>query len=279
MQWLVLGIAIFVAVGFFIRWMSEAEPRDIRKIGFTVIIVILVVLAGWLLLTGKIAAMAAALVAALPFLGRVLKFGMLWPLLRRILSTSRRFARPGQFGTQGTGASGDISEIRTEFLHMQLDLGSGQMRGTVLKGRFEGADLDRLGLEDLKSLYFGCRQATDQSQTVLEAYLDRRPDCSDWRNWDWDEQKEDTANAGGNGQNEQEKGQSDTGTSSSDTMTADTARKILGVGRNATRDEINRAYKTRIKQVHPDHGGSDQLASEINAARSLLLRLCKDWGK
>lgn len=59
-------------------------------------------------------------------------------------------------------------------------------------------------------------------------------------------------------------------------MTAEEARKILGVEQNATRDEINRAYKKQIKAVHPDHGGSDYLASKINAARSLLLRLCKD---
>lgn len=34
-------------------------------------------------------------------------------------------------------------------------------------------------------------------------------------------------------------------------MTADEARKILGVGQEATREEINRAYKKQIKAVHP----------------------------
>ena len=32
MQWLLIGIAVFVGVGFFIRWMTEAEPKEIRKI-------------------------------------------------------------------------------------------------------------------------------------------------------------------------------------------------------------------------------------------------------
>ena len=33
MQWVLIGIAVFVAVGFLIRWLAEAEPKDVRKIG------------------------------------------------------------------------------------------------------------------------------------------------------------------------------------------------------------------------------------------------------
>ncbi|NIY77179.1 DnaJ domain-containing protein [Thalassospira sp. HF15] len=275
MQWFLIGIAVFVGVGFFIRWMTEAEPKEIRKIVLFLIILVLILLAGWLLLTGKIAAMGAALVAAVPFLVRLMKFGFLWPIFRRIFSASQKRAQPGSFGNQTAGA-GSSSEIRTEFLHMVLDLESGQMRGGVVSGRYAGADLDSLGLDDLQSLYVDCCSATDQSRAVLEAYLDRRPDCAGWQNWRQEDHGEDGAQNGGNDRNYNEQGHGGERSSSASGMTADEARKILGVGQDATREEINRAYKKQIKAVHPDHGGSDYLASKINAARSLLLRLCKD---
>ncbi|WP_033067562.1 molecular chaperone DnaJ [Thalassospira australica] len=275
MQWFLIGIAAFVGVGFFIRWMTEAEPKDIRKVGLFLIIILLVLLAAWLLLTGKIAAMTAALAAAAPFFARAMKLGILWPLFRRIFARARRQAKPGSFGRQSAG-SGDVSEIKTEFLHMLLDLESGQMRGTVLSGDYQGADLDSLGLDELRSLYVDCCSATDQSQTVLEAYFERRPDCTGWQNWRQADNGTDGAHDGGSDRNDDEQGRNGERSSSASGMTEGEARKILGVSKDATREDINRAYKMQIKAVHPDHGGSDYLASKINAARSLLLRLCKD---
>ena len=275
MQWLLVGIALFVGVGFFIRWMTEAEPKEIRKIGMIVTITLLVVLAGWMLLTGKLAAMVAALAAAVPFLIRVMKLGFLLPLLRKIFASSRRTARPGGFGQQGRGA-GRTSEIRTDYLYMLLDLETGQMQGSVHNGTYAGADLDSLGLDDLRLLYVQCCGATDQSQAVLEAYFERRPDCSGWQGWSKTDNGNNGAYTGGSGHNENESGQYDNRRSNAGDMTADEACKILDVAKDATREEINRAYKKQIKTVHPDHGGSDYLASRLNAARSLLLRLCKD---
>jgi len=275
MQWLLIGIALFVGVGFFIRWITEAEPKEIRKIVLFLIILVLIMLAGWLLLTGKIAAMGAALAATVPFLFRMMKLGFLWPIFRRIFATSRKRAQPGSFGNRTSGA-GSSSEIRTEFLHMVLDLETGQMRGGVVSGSYAGADLDSLGLDDLQSLYVDCCSATDQSRAVLEAYLERRPDCAGWQSWRQKDHGEGGAQDGGNDRNYNEQGRSGKRSSSASGMTAEEAREILGVAKDATREEINQAYKKQIKAVHPDHGGSDYLASKINAARSLLLRLCKD---
>ncbi len=271
MSWVLIGIALFVGVGFFIRWMTEAEPKDVRKIGLFVIIILLILLAGWLLLTGKIAAMTAALAAALPFFVRMMKLGFLWPLFRRIFAVSRRTARPGSFGSRSAGA-GNTSEIKTEILHMLLDLETGQMRGGVVNGHYAGADLDSLGLDDLQLLYVECCNATDQSQAVLEAYFERRPDCVGWQNW---QQADNGAGGAGNGRDDDTRSHNKGNANAAD-MNVDEARQILGVDANASRADINRAYKIQIKAVHPDHGGSDYLAAKINAARSLLLRLCKD---
>jgi len=50
------------------------------------------------------------------------------------------------------------------------------------------------------------------------------------------------------------------------------ARDILGVGPNATREEIQAAYGRLIRAVHPDAGGSSGLAARLNAARDTLLK-------
>ncbi|MFY8140315.1 MAG: J domain-containing protein, partial [Caulobacter sp.] len=50
------------------------------------------------------------------------------------------------------------------------------------------------------------------------------------------------------------------------------AREILGVGPDATREEIQAAYGRLIRAVHPDAGGTSGLAARLNAARDTLLR-------
>jgi hypothetical protein len=49
------------------------------------------------------------------------------------------------------------------------------------------------------------------------------------------------------------------------------ARQILGVGPNATREEIKAAYMRLIRLAHPDSGGTAGLAAQLNAARDRLL--------
>ncbi len=50
------------------------------------------------------------------------------------------------------------------------------------------------------------------------------------------------------------------------------ARRLLGVGTNATAREIRDAHRRMVAQVHPDRsGGSNSQLQEVNAARDLLL--------
>ena len=49
------------------------------------------------------------------------------------------------------------------------------------------------------------------------------------------------------------------------------AREILGVGTDADADAIRAAHRRLAAQVHPDRGGSVELARRVNAARDLLL--------
>ena len=49
------------------------------------------------------------------------------------------------------------------------------------------------------------------------------------------------------------------------------ALDILGLKPGASKDEILAAHKRMMQKVHPDRGGSDNLAAQINKAKDTLL--------
>jgi len=57
--------------------------------------------------------------------------------------------------------------------------------------------------------------------------------------------------------------------------TQDDARTLafatLGLPSGASRPEIEKAFRAKIKHAHPDHGGSPEQAADLNDARDLLL--------
>jgi hypothetical protein len=50
------------------------------------------------------------------------------------------------------------------------------------------------------------------------------------------------------------------------------ARAILGLPSGAGAEEVRAAHRRLIAAVHPDRGGSAELARRINSARDLLLK-------
>jgi DnaJ homolog subfamily C member 19 len=55
------------------------------------------------------------------------------------------------------------------------------------------------------------------------------------------------------------------------TMSPADARKLLGVAENATLADIREAHRRLITRVHPDSGGSAELANRVNVARDTLV--------
>ena len=55
-------------------------------------------------------------------------------------------------------------------------------------------------------------------------------------------------------------------------MTSAEACALLGVPADASRQDINAAWKRLMARAHPDQGGTDGLASRLNAARDRLLK-------
>ena len=49
------------------------------------------------------------------------------------------------------------------------------------------------------------------------------------------------------------------------------AASLLGVEFDASPEEIKQAHKTLMQKVHPDRGGTDALAAQLNKAKDILL--------
>ena len=141
---------------------------------------------------------------------------------------------------------GQTSEVETAFLRMRLDHDTGEMDGTVIRGRYEGCALRGLGLQELLELLNECR-SDRQSMAVLAGLPRPHP-------------RRLARSAG-----------SPPPGPSSDGMTEDEARAVLGVDPDATREEIVQAHRRLMQRLHPDRGGSDYLAAKLNAAKDLLL--------
>jgi hypothetical protein len=203
-------------------------------------------LARGLKVTGIVIAVAA--VATLAISGRLaailMPLAMLMPLLIRVRSLLDRYRPP---------ATGQTSTVATAFLRMTLDHDTGSMEGTILRGRFAGMRLDELGAADLLALLRECRAEDEEGARLLEAYLDRvQPQ--------WREELAGERAGGGAGAR-----------STSGDMSVDEAYAILGLSAGADAEAIKEAHRRLMVKLHPDHGGSDYLATKINRARDVLL--------
>jgi hypothetical protein len=66
-------------------------------------------------------------------------------------------------------------------------------------------------------------------------------------------------------------GRGQTGRSSPGGMSREDAYAVLGLAPGASETAIREAHRRLMAKVHPDRGGSDYLAAQINRARDVLL--------
>ena len=147
-----------------------------------------------------------------------------------------------------TSASGQTSTVETALLRMQLDHDSGALQGEVLKGAFQGwrlADMDR---QQLEQFLMYCRTEDANSLQLLDSYLHQRfPGEAAFG------------------------GQQQAGPGSVNTMGRSEALAVLGLKDGATEEDIIAAHRKLIQKLHPDRGGNDYLAAQVNLAKDLLL--------
>ena len=148
-------------------------------------------------------------------------------------------------------------------------------------------------MEHLLNLWQELRLHDPLGVPLLEAYLDRHPQGSDWRAHIF----------GAAGQDPWKRGQQEryryTSSSSSESygdrwrsqsnrrawrqnahktsrsgvggMTHESALSLLGLSANAGVTDIKRAHRRLMLKMHPDHGGSTEAATQLNLAKDFLL--------
>jgi hypothetical protein len=159
-----------------------------------------------------------------------------------IVRGARRRSSPG-FGSPGAAQR---TEARTAFLEAWIDHATGDVGGSILQGRFVGRTLDGLADAELLELHGECARDPD-SLKILEAYLDRRLG-SGWRSAKEVPPRNPRVD-----------------------MTRQEALSVLGLAEGASADDIRAAHRRLIQRVHPDVGGSADLAARINRAKDVLL--------
>lgn len=235
MIYFVLGVAMLAGLLLAGQWFSSAEPKAIIKISKWLLIGIVIVIAIFLLASGRIALAFWTIPVLLPWLMR-----------------ARAAARAAKNHSRMSGGSnGMASAVTSAYLEMQLDHDTGDMDGVIRKGDHAGSRLSALSLSDLGALFETYSQDDGESARLLAAFLDRMH--PEWRGQGT--QDHDNAFASGSG-----------------SMSRDEALRILGLGENATDADIKAAYHRLIAGLHPDRGGSAYLAAKINEARDVLLK-------
>ena len=231
---LLLALLSLAAIALAIAWLLRANPSSLAR----VMRVIMVVLGG--------IGVGAMLIFGLRFLPGLLPelMGLAGIVITALIARAVRNRPSGGFSAPGAGQR---TEVNTAFLKAWIDHASGDVGGTVLAGRFAGRTLDALSDADLLDLRTECAADAD-SLRVLEAYLDRRLGA-DWRN---------------------ARSAPPPRGSRSD-MSREEALAVLGLSEGAIGEEIKAAHRRLIQRMHPDVGGSADLAARINRAKDVLL--------
>lgn len=198
-----------------------------------------------LALSGRAPALFAILGAAMTQIMRIA------PLLIRFAPSLKRVLGTGAAASGAYGASGD-SKVSTKTILMTLNHATGKINGTVLLGQFAQRELESLSVSELKTLYHYCSENDPEALRLLQSYIQRQR-ASEW-----------TDQSG--------TGQQNAAAPSTSTMSIEEAKLVLGLDGPIDKKTVTAAHRSLMGQFHPDKGGSDYLATKINAAREILLK-------
>lgn len=164
------------------------------------------------------------------------------PLLLRL------FPMLAHLRNKSAPAAGKNSTVETALLRMEMDHDSGALEGEILQGDFKGWRLTNMDRQQLEEFFAYCSSEDADSLQMLDSYLQQRFPGE--------------AFAG-------QRQQSDPGTSNA--MGRNEALAVLGLNDDATEEDITNAHRKLIQKLHPDRGGNDYLAAQINRAKDILL--------
>ena len=233
---LILLLAAVAVIYLLVRRVQALPPHKRRseyfKLGLGVALFATAILA----LTGRLHWVGAAITALLVTARQAL------PLLMRFF--------PMLAGLRGKGAlgAGQSSTVETPLLRMHLDHDSGELQGEILQGAFKDWRLAEMNREQLEEFYRYCQGEDADSARLLSSYLEQKfPGEAPFDNPP-------------GGQNP-----------SAQPMDRKEALAVLGLEDDAGESEIVDAHRKLIQKLHPDRGGNDYLAAQINRAKDILL--------
>lgn len=251
MSYFLFGVGLLVLALFLFNWFANAKPGQVLSSAKWIVAGLGVLIAVFLIATGRFSLIWAALVGLLPWISRINLLRNLWK------------------AAKGPSA-GKSSSISTRFFDMTLDHDSGAMDGRIKEGPFVGRMLSELDEGERLDLARDVAREDPQSMRILEAYLDRTHG-SEWRKaFGGDDGDRSGSYEGGFGRGSGGGG-SGGGGGGQQAMSEDEAWRVLGLSPGAGAQEIKDAHRRLMKVVHPDVGGSDYMASKVNEAKRVLL--------
>jgi len=232
-------IILLGGILFWWHWNNTPDPKQKKlllqrtAIGGLIVVILLLVLTGRMHWLGAV------------FAGMLAMARQLLPLIIRyfpILTQAYRSFAP-------TAKTPNTSTVSSRIIEMTLDHNTGKLSGTVLSGPYKKENLDQLDSDDLMSLYDYCKNNDMDSARLLESYLAER-----FGNQNYYSNSEDQV--------------MDT---QQNNMDVSEALQILGLENDPSNEEITKAYRKIMQQLHPDRGGNQYFAAKANEARQVLL--------
>lgn len=233
---ILLALMVLYALFWFVTQVQSKPPAQRRRYYTTLLLSALAAALILLAVTGRVHWIGALIGALLPVLRNAL------PLVLKMLPFLQA-QRKAQAASKGN-ADGNFSVVDTTTLQMRMDHDSSTLSGKVKQGPFAGLALDAMELNELQQLLEYCRQVDKDSVELLLNYLRHR--FGD--NW---EQPQAPPSGG--------------------EMSREQALAVLGLQPGASREQIIEAHRKLMQKLHPDRGGNDYLASQINRAKDILL--------
>lgn len=231
---LLLIIAFIAVVWSIIKQLKSSEGEARKKLLLKYGLALAAITLILLAITGRIHWIGAIIGALIPIARQA------FPLLLKVLPFLQQTRQQANANTR----QDQYNETITETLRVKVFLADQALSGEVIKGPFAGLNFDQLTLPQLEMLLQYCQQNDLASAKLLTRYLSQRFG-NEWQK----------------------------ASSRSDTMTEEEAYALLGLKSGASKEEITQAHRKLMQKVHPDRGGSDYLASKINQAKDLLLKL------
>lgn len=236
---LILLAAVALTVYILFRRAQAQPPHKRRAAYLQLLFGGAAVIAVMLTLAGKMHWLGAALTGAVVMLRQSLPLVMrAFPLLSQWLQSRQ------------AKAAGQHSEVRTQFLKMTLDHSSGELNGEVIDGPWKDWFLSEMSRQQLGELLRFLEANDDDSVQLLASYLAQRFP----------------------GEGDQFSAEEAQGAPPPETgMTRSEALSVLGLGDDASEEDIVQAHRRLMQKMHPDRGGNDYLAAKINEAKDFLL--------